>query len=206
MAEHLENLLKRIEDQAVTKAETEARGRLEKADQQATRIVAEAEAKARAILENAEHQVALKEENGRKSLEQAARDFLLLIRKSVTDHLSSLIRQALTKTVSGDFLATTLAALLPKLLEQNPAGVSVELSEADQTTLHDGVMSLLAEDVKKGVELRPAKGIRTGFRIVLEGQDVHIDLTEDALVEMISRLVNADVAAALAGGSEKAGN
>lgn len=203
--ENLDNLLKHIEDKAISKADEEASRRLQKAQDRAVKLVQDAELKARSIVEKAEQQVALKEENGRKNLEQAARDFLLLVRKSVTDQLSDLIRQALTKTLSEDFLATALSSLLPKLLEQNPAGVEVELPKSEQDALVDGIMALLAEEAKKGVELRPVAGVRTGFRLVLKEQDVHIDLADDALVEMISRLVNADVAAALVGGSNKAG-
>lgn len=197
MAEQLENLLKRIEDQAVSKGESQARERITRAEQQASRIVTDAENRAQSIIKKAEEQVALKEENGRKNLEQATRDFLLLVRKAVTDQLSGLIRQALKKNVTADFLTSILSSLLPELLKQNPEGVTVQVSEEDHARLSDGVMSLLADDVKKGVELRPTRGVRVGFKLVLDGQNIHIDLTDDALVQMISQLVNADVAAAM---------
>lgn len=212
MAEQLESLLKRIEDQAVSKGESQAREKVHKAEQQAARIVADAESRARSILTKADEQVALKEENGRKNLEQATRDFLLLVRQAVTDQLSGLIRQALKKDVSPDFLTSILSQLLPELIKQNPDGATVQLSEEDHARLSDGVMSLLADEVKKGVELRPTRGVRVGFKLVLDGQNIHIDLTDDALVPMISQLVNADVAAALdqvtsnSGKSEKSDN
>jgi hypothetical protein len=75
--------------------------------------------------------------------------------------------------------------------------VVVELSPADQEKLSAGFLSGLAAEVKKGLELRPVKGIRSGFKLSFEGQDLSIDFSDEALVDMLSQLVNKDVENAL---------
>ena len=198
MAEHLESLLKKIEGEAINRVEAQSREKLEQAEQQARKIVADAEAKAKALVEKAEAQATLREENGRKNLDQAARDFLLLVRKSMSEYLSSLIGHAVTQTSTPDFLEKVLGNLLPSLVAQSGKGITIEVSPEAQEALAKGFMAKLATEAQKGITLRPAKGVRAGFRLALEGKDIRLDLTDEALVEVLSQLVNAEVARALA--------
>lgn len=87
MAENLENLLIRIQKEGVEKAEQEAAGIIAKAREQAARIVQESEAAAKRNLEHARHEAALLTEQGIKTVEQAARDFILAIGKSMENLL-----------------------------------------------------------------------------------------------------------------------
>lgn len=197
MAEQLESLLKRIEDEAVTRLDSQTKEKIEQAEQQSQKIVADAQAKAKSILEDAEKQAALREDNGRKNLEQAARDYLLLIKKSVTEQMTQLVKQSIDKSADAAFLTEVLGKMLPMALEMSKGGVVVELAAADQEKLSSGFMASLAAEVKKGVELRPVKGVRSGFKLTLEGQNVQFDFSDEALVEMLSQLVNKDVEKAL---------
>lgn len=188
MAEHLEQLLRKIQDEAVGKADIEAQKRLTAADVRAKEIEAEATRRAHAIVAAAEAKAAQFADNGRKSLDQAARDMLIYLRLAITKYFEVLVRQSVPEIIPAKVIQDILVILATKAPEAED--VCVYVSEKDSANLVEFFLHRFREQVKKGVELHPMKGIKAGFRISMTNKDVVYDFSDDVLVTMLSGLVN----------------
>jgi V/A-type H+-transporting ATPase subunit E len=59
------------------------------------------------------------------------------------------------------------------------------VSEDSKAALRDFVRGVSREMLREGVELKPATDMQKGIRIQLVGEDVEIDLTDEALSDLI---------------------
>ena len=74
MADELQALLDKINDEGIKKAEQQQQAILEQARQEAARIIARAKEQADTLTANAENNAALLTQKGEEALRQAARD------------------------------------------------------------------------------------------------------------------------------------
>jgi vacuolar-type H+-ATPase subunit E/Vma4 len=192
MAEQLDSLLKKIHDEAVAKADVTARERLAAADKQAAQRVAEAERRAAAIVEAAEKNAAQMIESSKQTLEQAARDLLIYVRRAIEQQFAALIKDAMPELVP----VTVVQEILVRLAgdadrEKHTAeGVCVSVSEKDFRPLADFLLQRFHERMHHGVELHPLPSIKAGFRIAFTNKNVVYDFTDDVIVRMLCELVN----------------
>ena len=112
MADELQDLLQRIQKDGVDKAETEAKRIVAEAERKAGDIVRGAQGEAASIRKSAEADAAAFVERGKRSLEQAARDLVLLIGQSVSAAFAEFMLQKVSRALSPDFLKTMLASVV----------------------------------------------------------------------------------------------
>jgi len=192
MAEQLENLLQKIQDEAVTKADETAKQKLDEAEKKAESIIADAEKKAESIIADAEKKAEQFAENGRKSLEQAARDVLIYLRKSIDKQFETLIRKSVPEIIPIEVIQEILIKLATEARAKgtSPEGVRIFLSPNEYKSLTDFFMNRFHDEVKKGAEFHPMPGIKAGFRICLRDKDVEYDYSDDVIVQMLSNLIS----------------
>lgn len=191
MAENLENLLIRIQKEGVEKAEQEAAGIIAKAREQAARIVQESEAAAKRNLEHARHEAALLTEQGIKTVEQAARDFILAIGKSMENLLQDMVFYSVGESFTSDTLMQMMVKLISAYAEKGFAddGVKVLLSREDQKTLVTLFMDKYRERFREGIDIQADDTIRRGFRVSLKSDGVFHDFTQEAIAESLCCLL-----------------
>ena len=192
MAEQLENLLQKIQDEAVTKADETAKQKISEAEKKAAEIIADAEKKAESIVNNAEKKAEQFAENGKKSLEQAARDVLIYLRKSIDKQFETLIRKSVPEVIPIEVIQEILIKLATEARAKgtSPEGVRIFLSPNEYKSLTDFFMNRFHDEVKKGAEFHPMPGIKAGFRICLNDKDVEYDYSDDVIVQMLSNLIS----------------
>ena len=192
MAEQLEQLLQRIQDEAIAKADTAAQQRMTAAEQRAAAIIAAAEQRATQLVATAEQRAQQLQASGTTALQQAARDVLIYLRQAIMQHFDALCKQALPEVAPVAVIQEILIKLATFAAQQqrDPQGVRVFVSEADQKKLVDFFMHRFREEVQRGTELHPMPGIKAGFKISLSDRDVLYDFSDGALVELLSALVN----------------
>ena len=196
MAEELQSLLDRIQKEGVDKAETEARRITDEAKSRAAALLADAEAQARARLEKAARESEALMERGRRSLEQAARDTLLIVRDSVTRLLEAIVRRETGGALQGAALAGIISDAVQAYMNSTsaPAKIGILVPVEKQKALADAVLASLAEALRQGVTLKGDGRVVAGFSVHVEGQSVIHDFSETAIAASICELVRPHLA------------
>lgn len=199
MPEDLDSLLKKIQDEAVEKAEEKAHARLEAAEKKAKEIVQAAEKKAQEIVSEAEKKAEQFAENGRISLEHAARDLLIYLRSAITAQFDALFRDDAAKVVSLDVVQEILKNLAAELQKSDKEATDVRIfvAEDDQKKVTDFFAKNYKDALKKGVEIQPLPSIKAGFRVEMRDNDVVYDFSDDVIVTLLRELVSPVLAARL---------
>jgi vacuolar-type H+-ATPase subunit E/Vma4 len=192
MAEQLDSLLKKIQNEAITEAEQKAGELVSNAKTQAEQIVADAQKKAEQIIADAEKQSEQFTENSKKALGFAARDLLIYLREAITRQFDLLFKKAAPEIVSVEVIQEIMIKLATQSRQQtrDAEDLRVYVGEDDYHKLIDFFLHRFHEAVKQGAELHPMPNIKAGFRICLAKKDLQYDFSDDALVELLSQLIN----------------
>ncbi|MGD8869924.1 MAG: hypothetical protein PVI01_20060 [Gemmatimonadales bacterium] len=196
----VKDLIERIRDEGVQAAHNEADRIINEAKAQAARIVADAKNEAAAIKKDAEATMQREQQATIEALRMAARDTGLELRAAVMAAFEEHVRR-LVSDVAGDgsvlrdiilvlagravedFIKDKNAAILvPKRLTDEPPP---ELEEF----LHSTAAALSANVLREGIELIPSNEIQAGARVRLVDDDLEIDLSDEAVSEMMLKLL-----------------
>ena len=192
MAEQLESLLNKIQEEAVSKADEKSKQKISDAEKSAAEIIANAEKKADGILASAEQKAEQFKVNGQKSLEHAARDMLIYLRRSINSYFEAIIKNTVSEIIPVEVVQEILIKLAVEAQKKgdNPDGVRIFLSEKDYKNLTDFYMHRFHDTVKQGAEIHPMKSIKSGFRICLSGKNVEYDYSDEIIIDMLSKLIS----------------
>jgi V/A-type H+-transporting ATPase subunit E len=188
MDEQLQSLLDRIQREGVERAEAEAARIVREAEDRAAGIVAGAERQAAELRLAAEADAAAALERGHTALEQAARDFLLSLQKSI----ESVLRETLCETVAGALAPDVMAQILVRLADayaahdMNESRVDVLLSPEDRDAVGAIVMEKYRELVRQGLTLRPDERVEGGFKVSFVDYHLYHDFSAEALAEALA--------------------
>ncbi len=188
MTEELQSLLERIQTEGVQRAEAEAARIVAEGQERAAGIIREAEAQAEATRRDAQADAAASGERGRIALEQAARDFLLSLQKSI----EAVLRQTLCDTVGAALTPDVMAAILVRLADayaahdMNESRIDVLLSPQDRDAVGAIVMDKYRELVRQGLTLRPDERVDRGFKVSFVDYNLYHDFSARAVAEALA--------------------
>jgi V/A-type H+-transporting ATPase subunit E len=188
MTEELQSLLDRIRAEGVERAQAEAARIIEEAEARAAGIVAAGEAEAESRRREAEAEAAASLERGAVALEQAGRDFLLSLQKSI----EAVLQETLCETVAAALTPDLMAEILLRLAEayaahdMNESRVNVLLSPEDRDAVGALIMEKYRELVKQGLTLRPDERVDSGFKVSFVDYHLYHDFTAEALAEALA--------------------
>ena len=188
MEEQLQSLLDRIRHEGVERAEAEAEGIVGEAQQRARHIVADADADADGLRRGAESDAAASRERGEKALEQAGRDFLLALQKSI----EAILRETLRDTVATALTPEVVADMLVRLAEayaahdMNESRVDVLLAPEDRDRIAAIVMQKYRDLVGQGLTLRADERLDKGFKVSFVDDKLYHDFSLPALAEALA--------------------
>jgi V/A-type H+-transporting ATPase subunit E len=191
MAEDLQNLIDRIQQDGLAKADAEAKRIIAAAQQQAATLLKEAEAGAREIVARAERDGQTFVERGNKALEQAARDVILSVHQAVSDTLNGLVSQTVGEALTLDVIKQMMVKVVESYCgkQGDCAEVDLLVSPADQKQIVDFFMQQYRSAIEKGVEIHADSGILSGFRVSIEGAQVHHDFTQKEIAAALCKLL-----------------
>lgn len=191
MAEDLQNLIDRIQQDGLAKADAEAKRIIAAAQQQAATLLKEAEAGAREIVARAERDGQTFVERGNKALEQAARDVILSVHQAVSDTLNGLVSQTVGEALTLDVIKQMMVKVVESYCgkQGDCAEVDLLVNPADQKQIVDFFMQQYRAAIDKGVEIHADSGIVSGFRVSIEGTQVHHDFTQKEIAATLCKLL-----------------
>jgi V/A-type H+-transporting ATPase subunit E len=188
MDEQLQSLLDRIRHEGVEQAEAEAASILGEAQERARRVVAEAEAEADGLRRRAEGEAEASRERGEKALEQAGRDFLLALRKSIEAILRETLRDTVATALTPDVVADMLVRLAESYAahDMNESRVDVLLAPEDREAVAALVMQKYRDLVGQGLTLRADERLDKGFKVSFVDDNLYHDFSLTALAEALA--------------------
>lgn len=192
MAEELQALLDRINEQGIQKADAEREQRLEQAQEEAQKIITDARKEAEDIVSEAQEQAELLTEKGRASLRQAARDTVLSLRERLQERMAAVAERAVAEDLHpealADFIASMIQQQTPEGTEASDIEAQVPKDKAEEIRKH--LMRRLGDDLREKCEITPLPEMGGGFRLSLQEGAVYYDFSDKALADVLCTFLN----------------
>ena len=203
MADELQALLNRINEEGLKKANTTTQELVDQARVEAKQLLQKARDEADGILVDAKREAQLLVDKGGHSLRQAARDLLLSLREQLQERLSRVGKSCVAAALDADTMSQILLELVRAYVAEKGTvdRIDILLNEKQLAELQTVVNNKLGEDLRDNCHLAPTADIETGFKVVFDGADLVYDFSDEALAEALSSFLNPKLAAVLQGES-----
>jgi V/A-type H+-transporting ATPase subunit E len=199
-ASGVQDLINRIRDEGVQSAQAEANRMLAEARSEAARIVATAKRDAQAMRKSAREEIETETTAAIEALRIAARDTGLQLRTAVFSAFEEHVRRLVTDvTTDGSILRDLVLVLAGRTAGEVikdrdatiliPGELSEEANKELESFLRESAAALSGQVLREGIELIPSSEVRGGARVQLVGEDLEIDLSDEALSEMMLGLL-----------------
>ena len=196
----VKELIERIRDEGVHSARAEADRILTQAKARAARIVADAKAEAAAIKKEARASMEREQTATIEALRIAARDTELELRSAIMSGFEEHVRRLVTdvttdSSVLRDMILVLAGRAADDFIQDKDAVIFVPDRLADEVSaeldefLRKSAVALSGDVLREGIELIPSNAVQGGARVRLVGEDLEIDLSDEALSEMMLKLL-----------------
>jgi V/A-type H+-transporting ATPase subunit E len=194
----LQELIDKIKKDGIESASAEAAKIKSEAEAEAGRIIAAAQKEAADIVSRGKADAERSGKAGVAALEQASRNLVLAFKGEIQTLLDKLIASA----TASAFKENTLKEVLPGLLKAwvsktGSDSLDLLLGEADLQKLKSWAAGALAEELKKGTELKSDRNLAAGFRIANKDGSSYYDFSAESVAELLSSYLNPHLAGIL---------
>ena len=173
----IQDLVSSIRKEGIEAANAEAESIIAEAKKKAESIVAGAKSEAQQFKDAAEKEISILRESAAVSAEQAKRDAVLAFKTEIQGEFEKILAADIGKELSGEALG--------KLIRAAVAGENVADYAAEGSEVGDALKKELAEEIKKGLEIRTTKDVQHGFRLAAKDGSGDFDCSEDGIMEML---------------------
>ncbi|MCQ2447543.1 MAG: hypothetical protein MJ073_01375 [Oscillibacter sp.] len=173
----IQELVTSIHKEGIDAANAEANAIIADAKKKAESIIADAKAEAKSVKEASEKEISILKESAAVSAEQAKRDAVLSFKEEVQSEFEKILAADVKKNVSDEALA--------KLIKAVVEGEDVSKYAAEVSDVSDALKQELAEEIKKGLEIRPTKSVQAGFRLAAKDGSGYFDCSDEAIMQML---------------------
>jgi V/A-type H+-transporting ATPase subunit E len=196
MAEELQPLLEQIRKEGVEKAEKEASHLLAQAKEKAAQIVREAEAKAKERVIKAEADAEMYTQRSTATLEQAARDVLITVGQGIENIISELVAESTKEALKIEVLEQMMIKMAQSCAEHHgETRIELLISKDDQNDLVKFFAAKYREKMVHGLELHVDNEILKGFKVSFADDHVYLDFTQEAIAEALTAFLRPKLAA-----------
>lgn len=194
----VQQLISRIRDEGVQAGQAEADQILKDAKAQAANIISEAKADAAATREKATAEIESEKTAALEALRLAARDTTLELRSSITSGFESYVKRLVSaQTADEEVVKCIVLVLAGHAVEEfiKDKDLLVRVSDtlfergdrSDPKRARQTVLEMTSEMLREGIELAPASDVHGGARVQVVGDDLEIDLSDEAVSALILR-------------------
>lgn len=195
MSEKLKELLNKINEEGVQKAEQNAKAIELEAKKDADKILKCAKSEAKRIVEDAKNEAAKTEKATGLALKQASRDLILSLKDEIKKVFHKIVSSETAKAMSSENMAGILKDLIEAYLKEGgkTSDIKVLLKKEDLEKLKNSFIAKLKDRLKDGVEFRPSPNINSGFFISFDKGKSFFDFTDEGLKEALCAYLNPEV-------------
>lgn len=185
MAEDINQLIEKIQQEGIQVAEEKAREIESQAKKDAGQLIEKAKSEAQKIILEAEDKIRRLEETAKASLSQAGRNTLISLREDINGLLNKVLILTIGQALQAQELSGILHSLISESVKQNKSSILISVSKEDLEKLEKTFLSGLKEELKKGITIRALEDITAGFLISYDAGKSHFDFTDKALAGYI---------------------
>lgn len=194
MEVQLKELIERIKSEGIKSAEEQAEQIIGAAEKKASEIILKAKENAQKLTTQAENAAANSERAGKEALKQAGRDLILNVQARIIDLFKTIVIRETGSALSENVLAEIIITVIKNWTDKGIDELQVLISSQQGKKLEDYLMSKLATDFKKGVEILPLPESAAGFRISEKNGSAYYDFTDRGIAELLIEYLNPRIA------------
>jgi V/A-type H+-transporting ATPase subunit E len=185
----VQELIDRLHEEGIKSGREESENILREAKKEAARILDEAKKEAEALKAESHAKVEAERTAAHEMLQAAGRDAILTLREQLMMQFEHHIKGVVEAKLSGtEFLEKLILTVAKEALSRDEkAELSVGTLGMEETEADNFIKGLMAGELAEGITITPYGG--RGIRLKIEGGDVVIDLSREALSELIFRLL-----------------
>lgn len=173
----IQDLVSSIRKDGIDAANAEAEAIISEAKKKAEMIIADAKAEAKNIQETSEKEISILKESAALSAEQAKRDAMLAFKNEVQTEFEKILSAKIKNNLSDAALGKLIQAVVA---DEDVQNYSVEVAEVS-----DSLKAELAEEIKNGLEIKPTKSVRAGFRLAARDGSGYFDCSDEEIMQML---------------------
>lgn len=186
----LDELLGKIKSEGVDRAEEQAQKVVSDAQSKATAITEQAKKEAARIVSEAEQRAAKTEQAGQDALAQAARDLILNVQAKLKVLFQEVVSESVREAYSGKTLESAIVALVSASRENEIGNLSVQVPKNELDSLEKGLRDRLAKQIEKGMTIEPAQGLESGFRLAKKDGGAYYDFSSENIATILAEYVS----------------
>ncbi|MCP5514751.1 MAG: V-type ATP synthase subunit E [Spirochaetales bacterium] len=196
MEVQLKELIEKIKIDGVKDAELKAADIVKNAEAKADEIVAKAKKEASRIIAGAKEEAVKSEQSGREALKQAGRDLVLNLQTKITDLFNIIIKKEVASAMDDKVLAETIVKLIGSW-KSGTENLQVLLSEKDYRNVENVLRTKLADQIKKGFEVKASKNLDAGFLVSVKDGSAYHNFSAEGISEVLSEYLNPRISSLL---------
>ena len=194
----VQDLITRIRDDGVEAGTNKATEIIAGARREAARLLAEAQSEAAATQAKANTEIESFKKAALEALKMAARDTRLGLEAQLVAAFEAHVKRLVAPvTYDGNFVRALVLVLAGQSAEEYPRDQEIEIlvsdllagrenenEELDQA-MREAVLGISGNMLREGVEIIPSSEVAGGARVRVVGQDLEIDLTDEAISKLL---------------------
>ncbi|MBN1834498.1 MAG: V-type ATP synthase subunit E [Spirochaetales bacterium] len=194
MDAQLQELIDKIKAEGVKEAEAEAQAIRSNAEKRADEIIAQAHKASSDVVASAKAEAERFQHTAQEALRQAARNTILSLRAKITAMLRAVTERETQPVLSGKVLQESIVSLIKGWSKQQVPDLQVLLPPKELDKIEGALLSSLAEEIKKGAEIKPFPGLSAGFRVGTKDGSAYYNFTSEGIAEILAEYVNPKLA------------
>jgi V/A-type H+-transporting ATPase subunit E len=200
MAEELQSLLEKINEEGIKKAEEAKNKIIGDAKAEAEKIISDATAKADDILKNAQDSSETAKARGEAAVRQAVRDITIALQQELVNRLRSVVKESTAEAMTPDLMGKIILEMAKNYSSKTSgadASIEIVLAQKDRDSMEQLLKSSLVASLRKNPVITLGQNFASGLKISFKGSDVFFDFSDEAISEIICAYVGPRLAAVI---------
>ena len=204
MAEDIQGLLNKIQEEGIGKAEAERKAILDKAHSEAQAILDKAKTEATEIREKAEADSNNITARAESAVQQAARDIILKLEDELRKRLNTIVRESATEAMTPALMAEIVKEMLASYTKEGYTASALEVMVTPKTiaAMEEALRASLRSSFAVEPRLFPDMELGGGIKVSISGDDVFSDFSDEAITEIVASYIGPRLAAIITGKKE----
>lgn len=186
----LGELIEKIRSDGIKSAEEEAEKIITDAEQKASSIVRQAENDAERLREVSRAEADKAHRSGKEALRQAGRNLVLSVKGEIESLFDRVLTAEVARSLDENLLSEAVLQAVKQLARSEDGDAVIELSEKDAAALEGRLRAAMSDDMARGTDIKPFRGLNAGFRVSMKNGSVFYDFSEKEIAGMIARCLN----------------
>ncbi len=190
MEVQLSELIAKIKSEGLKTADEEAAAIIREATHKADEIRAAAHKESSRIIADAKQETERLEQSAREAIRQAGRNLILSLKDQIASLFNIVLQQSVEESLSPQVLEEAIVSLIQAWNPDSLPEVQVLLSPEDLQKVEKHLVSKLAAELKKGVEIKPFPEMSAGFRVSMKDGSAYYNFSDQGIAEIIGEYLN----------------